>query len=883
VLLISGEAGVGKTSIVSELCAQASAMSLRVARSKCEEVDRIRPGTAMLALLRSGSTPLLTAGEFARVFQDADEPLLLADHFEAAAARQPVLIAVDDVHWADAVTRFLLRTLVPRLAGFPVVWVLTSREDAFDDFSGHEAVKVLAEKLEPLSFEAMASMAHDRLGHEPDEHTCRYLAATGGNALLAVSVIDGIAREATAHGEAGDIAAAQFETAVAEELSGSDSSVRDVVELLATAGRPVPLRDVLALVQPVDGAVRTAMSSRLIVRTEDGLVMRHDLLGSAVRAAMPRKRLRDVHTRMAVHYLDEAGEPLIAAAHARAAVEPGDSAGARILLAAAEQLSGLSNGDAADLAVMAFHTLTPQDPEWLQLSRRCLTVLVRAKYVREAIATADLILAHSDDTTVISQVHADAAQALWLSGRVAELAQRVERVLASTSLDHVTTSRLRAAHALARARTSPGEVAVAQATTAAEQARASGDSAALALALQAAGEAARNNGLHAVALEHFRKQRMLTGAACLPDEIAALQFLDRYDDAQTLLDHARHVGGSHLETLPDIHNAQMWHDFLLGRVEDAATSANAVLELGHQLGTNVHVLDARIVRMGVALLRGDTETAAAQLAAADGLNDTDPAVRNLWTVVMRGWLAASRGDLSTSLQALRSVLRSSDPVCQHWPLWPCWLGQFAEVSTQAADDPFTAEIAEAAQQLAQKNPGVASIQGVALQLGGMRDKNLDLLAEAVSVLRESPRPFLRGEGAVAYGRALIHMGYRTDGLAQLDGAWDEFDRMGARANRAQVQQLMRGAGAHRRKWADRPVEETLGWGTLTPAEQRVAILISAGFTNKSAATRLGVSINTVGAQARSIFSKLRVRSRVQLANVLNELGVAQSATTAPEA
>ena len=93
---------------------------------------------------------------------------------------------------------------------------------------------------------------------------------------------------------------------------------------------------------------------------------------------------------------------------------------------------------------------------------------------------------------------------------------------------------------------------------------------------------------------------------------------------------------------------------------------------------------------------------------------------------------------------------------------------------------------------------------------------------------------------------------------------------------------MRGAGAHRRKWIGPPVEETVGWGALTPAEQRVAILISGGFTNKSAATRLGVSINTVGAQTRSIFSKLSVHSRVQLANVLNELGVGLSAPAAPE-
>jgi len=53
------------------------------------------------------------------------EPLLLADRIasrlEDLAAVHPLLIAVDDLQWADRVSRFLLRSLLPRLAGLPVV------------------------------------------------------------------------------------------------------------------------------------------------------------------------------------------------------------------------------------------------------------------------------------------------------------------------------------------------------------------------------------------------------------------------------------------------------------------------------------------------------------------------------------------------------------------------------------------------------------------------------------------------------------------------------------------------------------------------------------------------------------------------------------------
>jgi DNA-binding CsgD family transcriptional regulator len=91
--------------------------------------------------------------------------------------------------------------------------------------------------------------------------------------------------------------------------------------------------------------------------------------------------------------------------------------------------------------------------------------------------------------------------------------------------------------------------------------------------------------------------------------------------------------------------------------------------------------------------------------------------------------------------------------------------------------------------------------------------------------------------------------------------------MGAWAFRSDVQRAMRQAGARRTKWSTTAAPAT-GWASLTDAERRVATLISAGYTNKSAAFALGVSINTVGTHLRAVFAKLGVQSRVQLANQL---------------
>src|ERR1700728_4825430 len=92
--------------------------------------------------------------------------------------------------------------------------------------------------------------------------------------------------------------------------------------------------------------------------------------------------------------------------------------------------------------------------------------------------------------------------------------------------------------------------------------------------------------------------------------------------------------------------------------------------------------------------------------------------------------------------------------------------------------------------------------------------------------------------------------------------------MGAKAFRDTVQGAMSQAGARRAKWSAAATAPTTGWACLTAAERRVASLISQGHTNKSAASALGVSTNTIGTHLRAVFAKLGVQSRVQLVNSL---------------
>ncbi|MEV4533363.1 AAA family ATPase [Asanoa sp. NPDC049518] len=867
IIVVTGEAGIGKTAVLDAIGAQATGMGFRTGVGKADEIGRISPGAPVLLALRSGPKPLLDAEALAELDHLADHPLVLVDRvgarLERVANLAPVLVVVDDAQWADQLSRLALRVLPERLAGNPVVWAFATRDPADElTTAPSAAVPVETIALGPLTAADVAAIARDRLGHPASPATQRMLEGVGGNPFLVTQILDGP--------EDGDGPPASFVRAVEASLDGLPD--KTVVLLAAVLGRPFAVDEAQRVVPSVSAAdVDGAVAAGLLARDGHRLRFRHDLVLETVYAGLSDSVRRDLHRRCA-HYLLASGHDALAAApHARAAATPGDEESAAILCEAAHRAVPVLPGTAGDLIVEAFGLVRPAQGSWEPTGERCVDVLYRVQRCADAVRIADAVLARVRDAETYARVQVVAAQALWQIGRPAESVARIDDALAAPDVSAPLRARLTAARALALTRKEPAWKARAAAEPALREARSVRDHDATMLALRAMGELGRNSGHHAESLAYFRELRAVSETSYLAEEIIELQLLDRYADAGALLEAAYQDDRGGIEaTLPSVTAAQMWQDFNLGRLDDAEAGARTLLTIGREIGDHVHELDAVLVLGAIALLRGNLAEAADRLAPPDD-GHVEDSVRLPGLRLMEGWLAASDGRAHDARSILAPLLFEAREARADWPWCPGWMRVFVRVGRATGDERFTSEAVAIAAEGAARNPGVASFEGVALALRGLAHKDLGLLTRANTVLDRSPRPMLRGNAAEDRGRMLLAYGRREEGIAELDRAWGIYHGIGARSAVVGVQQVMRRAGARRSKWETDGARPQQGWAALTDAEVKVAELISAGHTNKAAARLLNLSPNTVSTHLRSIFTKLDVQSRVQLTNAVHEL------------
>ncbi|MCK0173436.1 LuxR family transcriptional regulator [Mycolicibacterium sp. F2034L] len=870
---ITGEAGIGKTAVLRALVAEAARAGFRTGSGKAEEGDQIAPGAPLLVALRSGPQPLLPGDAFASLAPLYDRPLWLVDRIssllEELAVHGPVLIAIDDLQWADRMTRFALRVLPGRLAGSPVVWAVTSRRPAEaleEAIAGNDDAATLTRiHLGPLSVDAITDLAAERLGTALSPQIRRLLDGVGGNPFWAVQVVDGLAGRPDAGADLPDLNAL-LSSGVRSRMAGLSERAATLVRLAAVWGRGLPISDAAHLLgdlshTEVEPLVAEGAAQGLLDHADGEVYFPHDLVREALYTAIAPQDRRAMHRRCARYLVDDGGRALAAAVHFRASATPDDDEAVLALLRAADECAVSMPEQAADLARTAFGLTSAAYPLWHTAGERAIQALVDVRRETEALAIAEDLLAAPAPPETEARVALQTCRALWWTGDCVAMERRAQAALMLDGISPESRARLCGAVALAASRTRPARAA-AMARDALSEGRRVGDGYAQRLAVVAQIEVARNEGRHQLALHRFADLRRLSDTAYQAEEIRTLQHLDRYDDAEAMLAKIREAHEDVDALLPSMLYAQMWQDHNLARFDAAEAGARTLLRLSDETGNHCFRLNARMVLAAVATYRGDRAAVTTWLTGLedDGASDR----RGTRIQLMQGWLRAGTGDLEAALETLVPLLDSAVEFRDPWPWSPPWLRIMARIALAAGRPDVARTAADMADIAAHRNPGVATLEGTALHLRASLREDPETFASAVAVLRKSPRPMLVADALTDLGASLLAHHRTDEGVAALSEAAQIYGRTGAVSGSRAVSEILRANGVRDIRVGTPTRRPQAGWDALTPTELRVVELISSGHTNRSAAAELSVSPNTVNTHLRAVFRKLSVRSRVQL-------------------
>jgi DNA-binding CsgD family transcriptional regulator/nucleoside-triphosphatase THEP1 len=883
-VLVQGVPGIGKSALLGSAIEQMEEAGFQVGVSKVDEVEQIALGAPLLLALRSGEKPLVDRALFESLEPVYDRYIWLLERIavilEDLAGTAPVVVAIDDIHWADRLTGFALRTLPSRLANSQIVWLLSSRlsnHDVVDEVvtAAGDSVAVTRLVLDPLTEEDIDELAGDRLGAAPVEAVRTVLRGVGGNPFWAVQQLDKLARRRPgASVDSGPPAV----LSVGVTLTDLSEETLDLVRVVSVWGRTLSYVDAAGLLnQPVPTvsiAVREAEDNGLLDVDGLGVSMPHDLIREAVYADTPLATRLRWH-RVCARYLssiDVTG--VAAAAHYRVLAKFGDLEAADALMRAADSSANGIPDQAADLAVQAFGLVPSDHPRWLEIGHAALELLVRVQREPDAVAVADRLIDRAPDEDTMARLQVLAGRALWETGDCRQMERRSDSALKLPNVTRTTRAQLHAVRALAATRTDSALTADDQGTFALREGRDVGDEFTVRVSLLALAEAARNAGRHQVVYDRLVEVHRTSDVVYRAEEVRALQHLDRYPEADALLADIRHGANNDFENvLPNVMWAQIWQDHNLGRFEAAVSAARSLLRVAEQLGNYMLELNARMILCAVAVYRGDLADARAVLDPLETRRESRDSFRATRLRAIEAWLDAEEGNLDASVRVLQPLLATAGDGCHAWPWSPPWMRAFVKIGIAAGSAVVVDTATGLAVTAAERNPGVMTLQGVVAQIRGLAGGDVACLEQAVTLLRKAPRPLLLADALGDLGEMYLATAQRALGVQAVQEAVDRFESLGAVGRAAPLRQVLVRNGARRPDKAPTPLQPPRTLPSLTEAEMRVARVVASGHSSQSAAAQLNVSVNTVNSHLRSIFMKLDVRSRVQLANLLHERDV----------
>jgi ATP/maltotriose-dependent transcriptional regulator MalT len=933
VLEVAGEPGIGKSRLLAELAARADAQGHLVLSGSASELEDELPFWVFVDAL-DDHVAAHSPGRLMELDDDARQELAhvlpslhipradsgaglqqeryrthraVRQLLETLARPRPLVLVLDDLHWADSGSIELLGALLRRPPAAAVLIALALRpRQAPERLSGALAraprtgtlVRLeLAPLSEAESRELLGASVSRAVGAALHEES-------GGNPFYLEQLARSLRRRMDALPSAGDHSLAglavpsMVAATLAEELALLSDATRRVLEGAAVAGDPFDL-DLAAAAAAVGST--TAMQAldelmrRDLVRPTDvprRFRFRHPLVRQAVYEATPGGWRLGAHERSA-EALAALGAPAAARAHhVEQAGRPGDEAAIELLQAAGEAVANRTPAGAARWFGAALRLL----PEAAPPSRRIplLTALANALAATGQFADARAALeeciqiAPADAVAQRIELAGACAGVEQLLGRHEDAQARLQAALdglgelvspeAAGLMIHLAVagfyrveyerSREWASRALEVASPLGDRPLVAAAT--AVLAFASSCTGAGADAERRCSEAAE----HVDALSDGELALRLDAAAHLA---AAEGYLERFEaaaaHAQRGLAVARATGQG--ELLPIMSPSFSTALVALGRVPEAIDVLEGAVESA-RLTANVQALALTLFNRGlVTMLAGDLETALTDAEESVELaRDIDASFISTWAAAVVGFVLMERGEHARGIETMVTQGGGADLplIAGGWRafcldrLTRGWLalGRLPEARRAAA----AAEAVAAASGL--HHPAVMAQRAaasVALDTGELATAAERALASAAAADEIGAR-LDAGLSRMLAGRAFAQAGQIDEATTHLERAAAELDECGAMRYRDEAERELGKLGRRPRRRTRPGRPGGAGVESLTERELQIARLIVDRRTNSQIAGELFLSPKTVESHIRNLFFKLDVTSRVDVARTI---------------
>jgi DNA-binding CsgD family transcriptional regulator len=892
-IVIAGAAGTGKSALLAMCARQARARGTTVFRARGSELERGLPFGIVRQLFEpvlataSAETRerLLTgaAGGARRLVLDtpADPAALGEGDFASLhalfwlaagiAAERPLVLAVDDLHWADAPSLRALNYLTGRFAELPVLLVVGLRPGEPTDVA--DLVRAVESapgsgrlELASLSPSGVAEVVRATLPDADGTLCDAFSTASAGNPFYLRELLRNLVVAGGARPTVADVRGAAV-SGVADRVLGRLRALGPAapelamgMAVLGTSGRIEHAAAVAELELTVAAESALAMRRVEILAAEDPFEWIHPLVRQSLYQSLTVSRRDELHARTAQALTTARASPSLIAAHL-AAVRPTGSAHvvAGLLDAVEEALSR----DAAEVAVTLLHRALTEEAD--EPSRAALLLRLGQVEVTRRNPAAVEILREARARADTPRQRAAAALSLGeILTHAGYFQESVDTVLAALAELDGTDPELALELEVARAVTFAFVPALAPqlwpdrprllALSVIDAWPARALTALLALTYAFRGEELDSVApLCERALGDGRLLAERGAGAWTPGHVlGALVAVEAYDRALELADTVEAAARSQ-GSVSNVVVAECIRGWVATRRGDLA-GAEEILRPAVETAQSVEMFLILITALwwmsDVVLERPAQDDLAALTESLELPPGFTEVAGGGWALLVRGRVRGLRGQRAEAAEDLRGAGRVFDGL-GFGPLHEPWRSELALALT--ADDRGEAR-ALVAEELAQANrTGFARSVGVALRADGLLaggDEGIETLRASVTALADSPARYEQARSLIELGAALRRTSRRRDAREPLKAGAELAFACGAERLLRRAREELVAAGARPRQVV------RSGFGALTASERRIVRLAAEGRSNPEIAQTLYLSVKTIETHLSNAYAKL---------------------------